>query len=461
MKKEHKILIIVMIILLAFFTRLFFLDIKPLHSDEGVIYFFAEKILNGNSYFYDPVNYHGPFYYYVVALSFIFLGISEFSLRLPAALFGIILIALIIFLKYKNEEFDDYGKYLTAIFIILSPSIFFYSRYSVMESSLILFSFLCIYFLTLTLEHNSENVIYLFIFLALMLATKETGIFIVAAMFFILLFNFKKIKEIKLKKSLIIFSIILFLVIYLFIFTNSFTYSKGFADSIRAYFPWFKTGVGESGHNKPVYYFFKILLQYEFPLLILGLIGIYHSFKSRKIFYKNIAIWFIILFIIYSMIPYKTPWLIINLTLPLCFLSSITITELYKFNKRIAIFILFLSLVYLVSFSFLLNFIYPWQPNNPYAYVQTDKDSLNLVNDLKMQEDSSILIMSKEYWPLPFYLRDLNVSYLDFSQASKFNETKKYDFLILDYYAVKNMNLTDYKEYKLRQGVNLYLIRQN
>ena len=37
--------------------------------------------------------------------------------------------------------------------------------------------------------------------------------------------------------------------------------------------------------------------------------------KSKSIFYKNILIWFLVLIIIYCLIPYKTPWLIINLTL--------------------------------------------------------------------------------------------------------------------------------------------------
>ena len=83
--------LLVVLISLILISRLVFLDIRPLHSDESVNYFFAENILNGMGFFYDPFNYHGPLYFFMIALSFFYLGISEFSLRFPAAVFGIVL----------------------------------------------------------------------------------------------------------------------------------------------------------------------------------------------------------------------------------------------------------------------------------------------------------------------------------------------------------------------------------
>jgi hypothetical protein len=192
--------------------------------------------------------------------------------------------------------------------------------------------------------------------------------------------------------------------------------------------------------------------------------------KSKNIFYKNVSLWFIILFLLYSLIPYKTPWLIINITLPLCFLSAITITALKEKCKNkakiILILILLISIIYLTFSSVLTSFIYPWQSSNKFAYVHTDKDILNLVKEIKQNSDenSKILIISEKYWPLPFYLRDFKIKYLNSNITSNTNFSnykKDYDFIILDKVSLKKFSPKNYKTYALWPGVNLYLIKNN
>ena len=44
----------------ASFVRFFWLEIKPLHHDEGVNGYFLTSLFRNGEYKYDPANYHGP-----------------------------------------------------------------------------------------------------------------------------------------------------------------------------------------------------------------------------------------------------------------------------------------------------------------------------------------------------------------------------------------------------------------
>ena len=50
---------------IAAFLRFFWLELKPLHHDEGVNGFFLTNLVRDGVYKYDPANYHGPTLYYI------------------------------------------------------------------------------------------------------------------------------------------------------------------------------------------------------------------------------------------------------------------------------------------------------------------------------------------------------------------------------------------------------------
>ena len=452
-----------MLLILALISRLILLDLRPLHHDEGVNYFFAKQIINTGTFKYDPLNYHGPVYFFLIFISFIILGISEFSLRLPSVIAGITLILTILTIKTKQ----NFNKYLALIFIILSPSIFFYSRYSIHESLFILFSFLSIYsFTKITEKQNLSYLLLLAISLALLFTTKETVIIMLFIIFVLAIINFRQLKQINCQSQIntILLSIIIFLAIYVILFTSFFTNLAGVSDSIKSYLSWTDRGLNEPGHAKPFYYYILIILKYELPLLILSILGLIYTLKNPKnIFARNILIWFILSLAIYSSISYKTPWLIINITLPMALLATIG-TRLI-INKKLKFSIIILTIIYLSFFAIQLNFIKPWQSENPLAYVHTDIDTLNLIKEINKvyQPDEKILIVTKDYWPLPFYLDSKNVSYLDNVESININDLEGYDIFIVNEKILNNQNsqipqnLTKQK-FKLREGVGLYLV---
>ncbi|MEI6058853.1 MAG: hypothetical protein WCP89_03715, partial [archaeon] len=215
-----------------------------------------------------------------------------------------------------------------------------------------------------------------------------------------------------------------------------------------------------SAHVKPFIYYSLILLQYELPLVLLSFLGIFYAFRTKNSFYGAVVIWAVVMFLSYSFTPYKTPWLIINITLPLCFLSAIGLSNL-DMKKRYTLLIALLSIVYLIFFSIHTSFLYSWQTSNKLAYVQTDSDALRLVDYLQNYSDKKILLFADDYWPLPFYLQDFRMDYL----SSRGNYTsgyylKSYDFIILDQQGFDKLGTENvsYTTYLLRPGFNVYLV---
>src|SRR5258706_10711084 len=115
---------------IAAFLGFFRLDLKPLHHDEGVNGFFLTNLVRDGVYKYDPANYHGPTLYYI-ALPFVKLfGLKTVPIRLSVAIFGVLTVVLVLFLK---RYIGRVGSLFAALFLALSPGMVFISRYFIHE----------------------------------------------------------------------------------------------------------------------------------------------------------------------------------------------------------------------------------------------------------------------------------------------------------------------------------------
>src|SRR5258705_1682080 len=100
------------------FLRFFWLDLKPLHHDEGVNGFFLTNLVRDGVYKYDPANYHGPTLYYI-ALPFVkIFGLQTSPIRVSVAIFGVLTVILALFLK---RYIGRVGSLFAALFLALSP----------------------------------------------------------------------------------------------------------------------------------------------------------------------------------------------------------------------------------------------------------------------------------------------------------------------------------------------------
>jgi hypothetical protein len=84
---------------------------------------------------------------------------------------------------------------------------------------------------------------------------------------------------------------------------------------------WFKTGTNGNGHEKPWPYWLELVLRYEWPVLI----GFFLCFACQffgSFAIRYLAIYGIGVFAAYSIINYKTPWIIISMVWPFLFVFA-------------------------------------------------------------------------------------------------------------------------------------------
>jgi uncharacterized protein (TIGR03663 family) len=132
----------IFLVLLALGVRVWMLDYKPAHFDEGVNGGFIDGMRDSGYYVYDPANYHGPLHFYALFTSQQLFGRSLWALRLPTVLVGtgvvVLLLAFRRFLPFRAVA-------LAALFTAVSPAMIFYARYAIHEMWLPFFALLAAY----------------------------------------------------------------------------------------------------------------------------------------------------------------------------------------------------------------------------------------------------------------------------------------------------------------------------
>ncbi len=463
--------------LLGVFLRFYDLDRKPLHHDEGVNSWFllnlkkgfeegvpqnpplditppwlewtlpiAEKLdqltagswNNGfNGWKYDPSNYHGP---YLFLTHIIPLAIYEsvFTLRVGLALFGSLFILLLWPLR---RTIGRVGTVAAAFLIALSPTNLFFSRTNIHEIYLAFYT-LAAYVSAIRLweTRKPRYLIYLAISSALVVTVKETYIMTTAAFFCSAVFTYVWLTKSRKKNELpprefarglfvllkenrrfILIGIGVFVFIMIIFYSSLFTNWKGTTvDLINTILKWTKTGTEGEGHDKPVSYFGKLLWTFELPILIFGLLGIVYAFRRRNARMVFTAVWALFLFLIYSSVPYKTPWLALNFILPLALLAGFFIENLYRAVRGSSGMVAAVVAVgaaalftWGASKSWSVNFINYDDDSYQLVYSQTRRDLDDLMDALVKYAheqaqgyDTDIKIITDEYWPLQWYLKD-------------------------------------------------------
>ncbi len=127
---------------------------------------------------------HGPLQFHLIALSYFLFGASDFTARIPAALFGIATISMA---WYWRRYLGKTGGLIAGFLMVISPLMLFYSRY-VREDSYAVFSgVLMLYVILRYFETGARKYLYL-LAIALMIhfIDKETS-FMYSAMLLLFL----------------------------------------------------------------------------------------------------------------------------------------------------------------------------------------------------------------------------------------------------------------------------------
>lgn len=506
---RHYLIGCVIVTAIAVFLRFYDLALKPLHHDEGVNGYFLITLFRDGVYKYDPTNYHGPTLYYISLFFTKLFGLETLPIRWSVAVFGVLTVVLIFFLK---DYIGKIGSLTAALFVALSPGMVFISRYFIHEMFFVFLSlamvlsvlffiekrragyfavawlalilFVCFLPSALNLANlvGSENITFvwvlrgvfflieavlvffiirmlldwdegrpIYLMLAsvsamLLLATKETAFItigtVLIAAFCVYLWQkiyagmgfdigrddlspvalrfatFKeKLGDGKNKIIIILVCAAIFVYVGVLFFSSFFTYWEGVGKFFEAYTVWTKTGSRDHTQNGTFAYV-KWLLKIESPILILSAVGaLIALIKARHKFAVFAAFWAFGLFLAYTIIPYKTPWLALSFLLPMAIIAGYGINELCLARdavlKMLAGLLTAAAIGILGYQSYDFNFVRYDDDSIPYVYAHTTRGFLDLVKQIEFYaeksgkgRDATIEVVSPDYWAMPWYTRD-------------------------------------------------------
>lgn len=483
---------IIIVLCIALYLRVFEIADRPLHSDEGVNYFFAEQMLREGYYHYSHENYHGPTYFYLLMFFHYFFGSEELWHRMSAILPGLLTVALPVFVA----SLISIRAVLTiAAFFALSSSMIFHARYSIHESLLVLTSLWFLFALFRWLERReSAMLVHLGIALSILIATKETFIIPGFAVFVttFLLYSPKRVfSQLYRHSASFYWGLFWCFVVLLLFFTGFFQHSQSLLELFLGVPQWIGRGHSDQGHHKPYWYYYNLIRDTE-PVVLLALLpalfwlyriifaassfllkrkdgsitpgklvmGLSNCFygalrSAQERVMVGASLYAIVSFLVYSYVPYKTPWLIINITMPAALATALFLVSIRPkiLSTILIVAALTVSLKYALEFNFsdesiqkntLGRAIYPYLtvrgshgPKNPFSYVHTTRGMVNLASDIDAYLGRSVggrvLVGTSSYWPLPYYLRrySTRLSYGYTSPPEKY--LKDYSVLILDH----------------------------
>ncbi len=467
-----------LIFILAAALRLNDLDVRPMHGDEANQAVKAELLLEDGVYIYDPHEHHGPTLYYAARIVQGVLGIhsaadtTKWSYRIVPVLFSL---GILLLLLAMRKQLGYAATCWATLFIGVSHAHVYYSRYFIQESLLLFFILLAIYAGFVYLQKPGALRAILFgCALGLIHATKETSVLIYAAMgvgFFcfitLALYHDRKVfywpmatpvnrtelersflqRVILPLKAQIPLLIMGFAIIIIVLFSAFFTHLRGPLDAFLTYISYTERaeGMGSvANHDKPWFYYFQILGWYMRPhspfvwteatFLILGLFGmvwglmrnttdveIEHTIQWHR-FFTGFAL---TLTLLYTLIPYKTPWNLLTFYLPVLILAGLVMAEVgHRFIKgggasRILYGLLILLVVagtaHHARQTYLGTTTYRADVRNPYVYAHTatalENKLVALIEDCTaLHKDGhamriDLMKPNGDYWPLPWYLR--------------------------------------------------------
>ncbi|OGV65566.1 MAG: hypothetical protein A2283_13935 [Lentisphaerae bacterium RIFOXYA12_FULL_48_11] len=454
-----RIMGILCILAVALLFRLPDLGIRPMHHDEANQAVKCGDLQQYGVYKYDLGDHHGPsLYYLTLPAAWLmsgkdFAGTSEFTFRIVPVVFGAAIIPLLLLLLGGL----DWGIIIcSAIFFAISPAMVFYSRFYIQEMLLVFFTLAAIasgwrYFKT----RSALWAVCVGFFLGMMFVTKETSVMAYAAMAGALLVvyvwerrvgagagnAYGSVQQVFTGVSTFrhcLIALVAAVFVWIIFFSSFFTNWSGPVDSILA----FKSYAGkstESVHLHPWYYYLQILTCWkkapgptwsEGLILALAFVGLIASLgtKSEDVvggdrrFMRFMAVYTVFLTVIYSVIPYKTPWCLLSFQSGMIVLAGVGVIFLFNILRghfvRLILCALLLGGVWnLAKQSWATNFRFYTDQRNPYVYAHTSRDFLNLVKRIevlsKIHPDGkgmflAVIASPRETWPLPWYLRSFS-----------------------------------------------------
>jgi hypothetical protein len=220
-------------------------------------------------------------------------------------------------------------------------------------------------------------------------------------------------------------------------------YPRGVLDSYLAYAAYLGRAGGENSvHVHPWYYYLQMLLLARYShgpiwtegwIVLLALVGIAAAVKGSCVgpldpkLVRFLAIYTVAMTVVYSAVPYKTPWCVLSFLHGMILLAGVGAVTLLAWVRRPAMQLAVAGLLtvaagHLAFETYRANFIYYADSRNPYVYAHATPEIFIAVEKVREYAGAGgvghsddmpiqVIVPGGDYWPLPWYLRDLQVGY--------------------------------------------------
>ena len=349
-------------ILLAAALRFPGLASRPMHADEAV---HADKfgtLLEGGGYAYDPSEYHGPTLYYLTLPSAWLQGarryveIDEVTLRAVPAALGVALVAAHL---GAGAFLGTAGAAVAALLVAISPAMVFYSRYYIHETPLVLFSFGALLAACRYLRRpGAAPALLAGACVGLMHATKETAPLALGSMLLALALTLlvdrwrgqalPKVSSVVRGRDALLALLAAILVSSL-LFSSFLSHPRGIVDSVRAYGIYLDRAGAASWHFHPWDYYLRLLIHFpaegaplwtEGLIVVLAVVGGAAGWSARGVpgadsrVLRFLGFYTLLMLVLYSAIPYKTPWCLLGFLHGMILLAGAGAVFLVRASRR-------------------------------------------------------------------------------------------------------------------------------
>jgi uncharacterized protein (TIGR03663 family) len=416
------------------FLRFDQLASRPFHCDEATgARITAKRMESGTSQF-DPQHFHGPLLSGLAIPICQARGESRWqemtkgTMRLLPAIAGSLLVLLPLCWR---RRWGDGPMLLAAALLATAPLLVYYSRMYIHESLLGLFGILALAAILTKPKFGIPGV-----FIGLMFATRETfAISIIAwlaAGGLVALGNrawwtrAAVVGAWQAYRLPVLLSVVSAAVTAGYFYSDGLRHMQGVVDAVRTFFVYKTT----PGHDKPFFYYLDFLAVphkaggiwwYGTPVVVLALIACANTLRrdameeKQRLMIRFIAYAAMGHILIYSVIAYKTPWLVVLPWAHVCLLAGFSVFGFASWRRRWQAAVLLLA--GLTLFSQVRQTRYACgrlasDARNPFAYVPTRRDIENveawlpqLAAKAPAKTLEPIAVIGSGYWPLPWYLR--------------------------------------------------------
>lgn len=397
---------------LALLLRLPHLGARPLHEDESVQAWFLLQLRDEGVYRYDPANYHGPLMYLLALVPTWVLGAGEVALRLPSAILG----ALIPAALWPMQSLLGRPAFLiAALLVAVAPALVFFSGSFIQEVQLTAFTALLAASLARFTQHPSKGWAALIgVSAAGAFASKETALLTVGTLVIGWtlaawvgspgepsrdLFGGRPRKALlpDLRQALLQHwrqAAAPFAGLLVVLYSVFFTDPLGPLRFLAGFGPWIGYGVTGRNQAKHPFYFWTVLDASVGPYHYVLLPALLAAVRWKHRLGLALTGWATASLLVYSIIPYKTPWCVLQIDLPILLSVGWLVGALAERHRalghrRIAALCLAAALVPAVLPRYgLLARVRDddhgrWEIDPPpYVYVQATRKVFELVSDL-------------------------------------------------------------------------------